>query len=60
MTMPQLCDHDEPCGCYAEGYAAGKDEARCELRHHSDSQHPTTETTASIPGQGPGVAGGAL
>ena len=40
MTMPQFCDHDEPCGCYAEGYAAGKDEARCELRHHSDSQHP--------------------
>ena len=23
MTMPQLCDHDEPCGCYVEGYAAG-------------------------------------
>ena len=25
--MPQLCDHDEPCGCYAEGYAAGQDKA---------------------------------
>ena len=23
----RLCDCDEPCGCYAEGYAAGKDKA---------------------------------
>ena len=22
-----LCDCDEPCGCYAEDYAAGKDKA---------------------------------
>ena len=31
--MPQLCDHDEPCGCYAEGYAAGKDKAFFEVRN---------------------------
>ena len=23
----QACDCPEPCGCYAEGYAAGKDKA---------------------------------
>ena len=21
------CDHDEPCGCYGEGYAAGRGKA---------------------------------
>ena len=26
-----LCDCDEPCGCYAEGYAAGKDKAYFEV-----------------------------
>ena len=28
----QLCDCDEPCGCYADGYAAGKDKAYFESR----------------------------
>ena len=27
----QLCDCPEPCGCYAEGYAAGKDKAYFEI-----------------------------
>ena len=26
-----LCDCPEPCGCYVEGYAAGKDKAFCEI-----------------------------
>ena len=26
-----LCDCDEPCGCYAEGYAADKDKAYFEV-----------------------------
>lgn len=26
-----LCDCPEPCGCYAEGYAAGKDRAYFEV-----------------------------
>ena len=26
-----LCDCPEPCGCYAEGYAAGKDKAFSEM-----------------------------
>ena len=26
-----LCDCPEPCGCYAEGYAAGKDKAYFEI-----------------------------
>ena len=39
----QLCDHAEPCGCYAEGYAAGKAKAFAEVRsvvvadNHPDS-----------------------
>ena len=27
----RLCDCPEPCGCYAEGYAAGKDKAFFEM-----------------------------
>jgi len=27
----QVCDCPEPCGCYAEGYAAGKDKAYFEM-----------------------------
>ena len=26
-----LCDCPEPCGCYADGYAAGKDKAFFEM-----------------------------
>ena len=38
-----VCDCPEPCGCYAEGYAAGKDKAYFEVvaslggpPHHRD------------------------
>ena len=27
----RVCDCPEPCGCYAEGYAAGKDKAYFEV-----------------------------
>ena len=30
----EVCDHGDPCGCYAEGYAAGRAEARAQ--HHRD------------------------
>ena len=30
-TGRPLCDCPEPCGCYAEGYAAGKDKAFFEM-----------------------------
>ena len=29
---PQVCDHAEACGCYCEGYAAGKDKTHSEVR----------------------------
>ena len=29
---PTVCDHDEPCGCYVEGYFQGKDKAHLEVR----------------------------
>ena len=29
-----LCDHGDPCGCYVEGYAAGRAETRAQ--HHRD------------------------
>ena len=30
-TARPLCDCPEPCGCFAEGYAAGKDKAYFEI-----------------------------
>ena len=30
-TEGPLCDCPEPCGCYTEGYAAGKDKAYFEV-----------------------------
>ena len=27
-----VCDHEEPCGCYAEGYAQGKAKTYFEVR----------------------------
>ena len=30
-TERPLCDCPEPCGCYAEGYAAGRDKAYSEV-----------------------------
>ena len=33
------CLHEEPCPCYGAGYAAGKNKAHFELRHHLDANH---------------------
>ena len=37
--MTQVCDHDEPCGCYVEGYAQGKDKAHFEVRNILGAGH---------------------
>ena len=37
--MEKVCDHDEPCGCYVEGYAQGKDKAHFEVRGVLDAGH---------------------
>ena len=34
-TGRTLCDCPEPCGCYAEGYAAGKDKAYFDILSRS-------------------------
>ena len=34
-----LCDCDEPCSCYAEGYAQGKEKAHFEIQTVLDSNH---------------------
>ena len=34
-----VCDCPEPCACYAEGYAHGKDKAHFEVRMVLDSNH---------------------
>ena len=38
-TNRPLCDCPEPCGCYAVGYAAGKDKAyfEIEMSLHDDT-----------------------
>ena len=33
------CLHEEPCPCFGQGYAAGKDKAHFELRHHTEAGH---------------------
>ena len=40
MTEPgrPLCDCPEPCACYAEGYAAGKDKAYFEVLANLEGQ----------------------
>ncbi len=35
----KVCDHDEPCACYVEGYAQGKDKAHFEVRNALDAGH---------------------
>ena len=37
--MEKVCDHDEPCACYVEGYAQGKDKAHFEVRGVLDAGH---------------------
>lgn len=38
-TNRPVCDCPEPCACYAEGYALGKDKAHFEIRTVLDSNH---------------------
>ena len=38
MSTP-VCDCPEPCGCYAEGYAQGKDKAYFELNIFDWTHH---------------------
>ena len=38
MTTP-VCDCPKPCGCYAEGYAQGKDKAYFEMNNFDWTQH---------------------
>ena len=38
MSTP-VCDCPEPCGCYAEGYAQGKDKAYFEMNNFDWTQH---------------------
>ena len=40
-TRP-LRDCPEPCACYAEGYAQGKEKAHFEIRAALDSNHATS------------------
>ena len=44
----QACDCPEPCGCYAEGYAAGKDKAFFEVIASLDGP-PHAEACACQP-----------
>ena len=46
----QACDCPEPCGCYAEGYAAGKDKAFFEVIASLDGP-PHAEACACQPCQ---------
>ena len=36
---PPVCDCPEPCACYAEGYAQGKDKAYFEMNNFDWTQH---------------------
>ena len=36
---PKVCDHEEACGCYAEGYAQGKDNAYFEMNNFDWTSH---------------------
>ena len=38
-TDRPLCDCPEPCGCYVEGYAAGKDKAYFETLAGKDKAY---------------------
>ena len=44
-SAPTLCDCPEPCACYAEGYAAGKDKAYFEMLASLEGR-PTTRGCA--------------
>ena len=46
----QVCDCPDPCGCYAEGYAAGKDKAYIGVLANLDGP-PHTERCGCRPCQ---------
>ena len=47
-----LCDCPEPCACYAEGYAAGKDKAYFEVLASLDGPpHAGGVRLPALPGQ---------
>lgn len=37
--MTQVCDHEEPCACYVEGYAQGREKAHFEVRNALENGH---------------------
>ena len=53
----RVCDCLEPCCCYAEGYAAGKDKAYFEVLA-SLTAHLTLRTAAASPVRSSGPASG--
>ena len=40
MSGEYRCDHPDPCGCYAQGYADGKERAHWEVRPQRRPRHP--------------------
>ena len=46
-----LCDCPEPCACYAEGYAAGKDKAYFEVIASLDGPPHAGDCVPALPGQ---------
>ena len=40
MSSEYRCDHPDPCGCYAQGYADGKERAHWEVRPQRRPRHP--------------------
>ena len=57
MTVRErpLCDCDEPCACYAEGYAAGKDKAYFEVVASLNGARPTPRAAPVSPRRGAGL-----
>ena len=56
-TDRPLCDCPEPCGCYAEGYAAGKDKAYFEVLA-SPTGRPMPRAAHASPARSSGPACG--
>ena len=46
-----LCDCPEPCACYAEGYAAGKDKVYFEVIASLDGPPHAEDCVPALPGQ---------
>ena len=54
----QACDCPEPCGCYAEGYAAGKDKAYFEVLASLDGPPHSERAAHASPARSSGPACG--